>query len=128
MHSAKTSSFRSSGTQSSGKFMRIIKTYNDLLAEKEELTAQLSIQKAFIKQDVKALREELKPVTDMVGVIRKMGTKDKSNPALTFGVDVATDLFIKNTLLRKGGWLTRLIVPFLVKNLSTHWLARKSKP
>jgi hypothetical protein len=106
--------------------MRIIKTYEDLLAEKEELTAQLSIQKAFIKQDVKAIKEELKPASDIIGLFRKMGTKDKSNPAVVFGVDVATDLFIKNTLLRKGGWLTRLIVPFLVKNLSTHWLTPKT--
>jgi hypothetical protein len=108
--------------------MRTIKTYNDLLAEKEELTAQLAIQKAFIKQDVKALREELKPVHDAVGFIGKMMTKDTSNPAVTFGVDMATDLFIKNTLLRKGGWLTRLIVPFFVKNLSTHFLAGKKNP
>jgi len=108
--------------------MRTIETYDDLLAEKEELTAQLSIQKAFIKQDVKALREELKPVTEAVGFLRKMTTKNKSNPAVTFGVDIATDLLIKNTLLRKRGWLTRLVVPFFIKNLSTHFLVTKKTP
>jgi hypothetical protein len=108
--------------------MRIIKTYDDLLAEKEELTAQLLIQKAFIKQDVKALKEELRPATDVIGILGKMTHKNTSNPAIAFGVDVAGDLLLKNTLLRKRGWLTRLIVPFLVKNLSTHLLASKKKP
>jgi hypothetical protein len=108
--------------------MRTIETYNDLLAEKEELTALLSIQKEFIRRDVKNLREELKPVSEVVGVIGKITTKDKSNPALAFGVDLAGDLLIKNTLLRRGGWLTRMIVPFVFKNLSTHLLSAKKSP
>jgi hypothetical protein len=107
--------------------MRTIKTYGDLLAEKEELTALLSIQKEFIRQDVKNLREELKPVSHVVDVLGKITTKDKSNPALAFGVDLAGDLLIKNTLLRRGGWLTRLIVPFVFKNLSSHLLAAKTR-
>ncbi|HWA33154.1 MAG TPA: hypothetical protein VG737_03440, partial [Cyclobacteriaceae bacterium] len=75
--------------------------------------------------DVKNLREELRPVSHAVGLLGKLTTKDTSNPAVTFGVDVAGDLLIKNTLLRRGGWLSRLIVPFLVKNLSTHLLSPK---
>lgn len=107
--------------------MRTIETYEDLLAEKEELTALLSIQKEFIRQDVRNLREELKPVSQVLGVLGKMTTKGTSNPAVAFGVDLAGDLLIKNTLLRRGGWLTRLIVPFVVKNLSTHLLSAKEK-
>jgi hypothetical protein len=102
--------------------MRTIKTYDDLLAEKEELTAHLATQKAFIKQDILMLKEELKPATNVVSLLGKMVRKDKTNPAIALGVDIVGDLLIKNTLLRRGGWLTRLVIPFIAKNLSSHLL------
>jgi hypothetical protein len=108
--------------------MKTIRTYDDLLAEKESLEAQLAVQKAFIKQDIKTLQAELKPATQVVSLLGKMTTKDTSNPAVAFGVDIAGDFLIKNTLLRRAGWLSRLLVPFFMKNLSTHLLNGNKKP
>jgi hypothetical protein len=43
------------------------------------------------------------------------------------GVKAATDLFITKFVLGKADWVTRLAVPFVVRNYSTHLLADKGK-
>lgn len=106
--------------------MADIQTYMDLKAEKENLEASLRFHKRLIRADLAALREELRPLKHALSLIGKLTTKDKSNPAIVVGVDVAGDALIKKGVLKKSGWLTKLIVPFVVKNYVTHLLARKS--
>jgi hypothetical protein len=102
-----------------------IQTYKDLETEKQKLEATLRIQKDLIRNDIADLREEFRPVKEALRFVGKFTTKEKSNPAIALGVDVAGDAILKNGLLRKSGWLTRLIVPFLAKNYATHALADK---
>jgi hypothetical protein len=49
-----------------------------------------------------------------------MGTKDKSNPLLNATSDTLINLVVKKFLLAKTGWITRTIVPLLLKNYSSH--------
>jgi hypothetical protein len=102
-----------------------IETYKDLETEKQKLEAILRTQKAMIRRDVAELREEFRPVKEALKFVGKFTTRDKSNPAIALGVDVAGDALLKNGLLKKTGWLTRLIVPFLAKNYATHTIANK---
>ena len=108
------------------KCMTGIPTYKDLEAEKENLEASLRFHKRLIQADLAGLREELRPLKHALSLIGKLTTKDKSNPAIVVGVDLAGDALIKKGVLKKSGWLTKLIVPFVVKNYATHLLARKS--
>jgi hypothetical protein len=70
---------------------------------------------------------EFEPVNHVFGALGKMTKGDKSNPLVNMGLQLAGDLFIKNFVLAKAGWLTRLTVPFVMKNYSSHLIADKGK-
>ncbi|MBO9570628.1 MAG: hypothetical protein J7497_00215 [Chitinophagaceae bacterium] len=107
--------------------MSHIKTYADMCDEKKRLQALLEIQKKRVIDDWHGVKEELEPVRNVFGVVGKMARSDKSNPLLNLGLKVASELFIKNFVLSKAGWATRLAVPFVVKNYSSHLIAEKGK-
>jgi hypothetical protein len=100
-----------------------IKTYADLCEERERIKNLMVLQKQKIKDDWKDLREEFLPVKTALGVVGKMASADKSNPLLNAGLKVASDLFLRNFILAKAGWVTKFAVPFVVKNYSSHLLA-----
>ena len=97
-----------------------IRTYNDLLAEKERLKVLLQAQKAVIRQDVEEIKAELQPVKNAISMVVKFTTSDKSNPLLTGATETIIDLVVKRMILSRTGWLTKLVVPFLMKNVSSH--------
>jgi hypothetical protein len=102
-----------------------IKTYHDLLEEKQQLEVLLNAQKELIRYDFRELKAEFQPVIKTVGLAGKMFTKDKTNALLNTGADTLIDIIVKKVLLGKAGWITRTIVPFLIKNVSSHVIAEK---
>lgn len=97
-----------------------IRTYNDLLTEKERLKTLLQAQKQILRQDVEDIKVELQPVKNAISMVGKFTTRDKSNPLLTSATESVIDLVVKRMLLSRTGWLTKLVVPFLMKNVSSH--------
>ena len=73
-----------------------------------------------VNEDFKALGESLEPVRNAVSVAGKLFTRDESNILLNVGMGTLIDLLIKKLLLSKSGWLTRILVPFFLKNYSSH--------
>lgn len=102
--------------------MSKIRTYQDLLEEKKHLEVELLNKRELIRMDVADLKEEWRPVTDLLSGLGKMTTKGKTNPLLAIGIDIIGEVLVKNILLTRSGWITRLVVPFLAKNFSTHIL------
>jgi hypothetical protein len=102
-----------------------IKTYADLCEERDRVKSLLVVQRQKIKDDWEELKEEFLPVKNAFGVVGKMTHPDRSNPLLNAGLKVASDLFLKNFVLAKAGWVTKLAVPFVVKNYSSHLFAEK---
>ncbi len=99
--------------------MNKIKTYDDLLAEKLELESLLMAQKAIIRQDIVALKEELRPAAAVLKFVGKITARDRSNSLLNVGMSLATDVVLRNLVLAKSGWLTKLIIPFAAKTLGS---------
>jgi hypothetical protein len=66
-------------------------------------------------------------VNHALDTIGKIAKGDKSNPLVNMGLQLVGDMFIKNFVLAKAGWLTRLTVPFVMKNYSSHMIADKGK-
>jgi hypothetical protein len=93
------------------------------VAEKERLQLLLEVQKEIVNQDIAEIREQLKPVTSFLTFSGKLITRDGSNFALNAGAGTLIDLVVKKLLLSKAGWLTRRIVPFLLKNYSSHFIS-----
>jgi hypothetical protein len=100
-------------------------SYKELVEEKQKLEVLIHAQKELIRADVKALKVQLKPVTDLVDNVKKFTSRDSSNLLLNIGSDIAVNTLIKNLLLAKAGWLTRLVVPYLMKNFSSNFLAEQ---
>lgn len=104
-----------------------IKTYNDLLAEEQRLMTVLKSQEELIKEDLAGLKEKLKPVGKAFNVMQKMATRDHTGALANFGIDFSIDLFIRRMLLAKAGWFTKIVVPFVIKNYSSHFLSEEQR-
>ena len=97
-----------------------IKTYEDLLKEEQQLILQLKSHEVLIREDIAGIKESLKPAGKVFSVLNKMATRDHTGPLATFGIDFSIDLLIRKLLLAKAGWFTKIVIPFVVKNYSSH--------
>ena len=95
---------------------REINNYNDLLAEKARLKLLLQAQKELVRQDIRDIKEEFAPLKAAVSVVGKFTSRKKGNWLLTSAADKVIDLLVKKLILSRSGWLTKLAVPFLMKN------------
>lgn len=102
-----------------------IKTYTDLCDERERIKSLLEVQRQKVKVDWQDLKDEFLPVRNAFGVVGKFARPDRSNPIINAGLKVAGDLFLKHFILAKAGWATKLAVPFVVKNYTSHLLVDK---
>lgn len=96
------------------------RTYNELVAEQERLRELVRVQQLQIKEDLSEIREELEPVFHVGATLKKFLTHKSGDLLLNLGINLVTNGFIKKVILSKAGWLTRLIVPQLVKNYASH--------
>lgn len=97
-----------------------INTYEDLLEEQKRLQLLLHTQKQIIRQDVRNIKDELAPVKTAINYIGKFTTRDASNPLINGTVNTAIDLLIRKVILGRAGWITKLVVPFIIKNFASH--------
>ncbi len=102
-----------------------IKTYEDLLNEKQRLEILVQAQKQAIHYDIQEIKEKLIPVTNTLEVIKKFVTKDKTNLLLTIGSDLAINTLVKQFILSRAGWFARTIIPYFLKNYSSHFVAEQ---
>ena len=104
-----------------------IQTYHDLVEEKKRLEALLIVNKEQISTNWVEMKQEFEPVNNIIGFFGKLTTRDKSNPLVNMGIDVAGDLVLRKFLLARAGWATRLVIPYLVKNYSSNVLVDKGR-
>jgi hypothetical protein len=97
-----------------------INTYKELLAEKARLNALLVEQELQIKEDWHSIKADLKPAMLVSATIRKLLTRKAGITAAHLGVNLLADGLVKKVLLSKTGWITRWLIPFLIKNYASH--------
>lgn len=107
--------------------MNKIQTYDDLIEEKKRLEQLLIVQKEQISANWIEMKKEFQPVNNIISFFSKLTTRDKTNPLVNMGIDVAGDLVLRKIILAKTGWATRLVIPFLLKNYSSNVFAEKGK-
>ncbi|HUP13027.1 MAG TPA: hypothetical protein VM187_12460 [Niastella sp.] len=100
--------------------IRQINSYKELLEEKARLKMQLVEQELLIKEDWRSIKEDLKPAMLVGATLRKVFTRKAGITAAQLGINMLTDGFVKRVLLRKAGWLIRLVIPLLIKNYASH--------
>ncbi len=97
-----------------------IRTYDDLILEQQRLVSVLKIQEQVVKDDIAGVRKGLEPLGRTLQVVNKLATRDNTAPVMNFGLEMGIDLLIRRILLAKAGWFTKIVIPFLVKNYSSH--------
>lgn len=104
-----------------------IKTYEDLEEEKLRLLSLLKTQESFIRTDIAGLKENLKPFGTAVDTLNKMTTRDNRVPMFNLGIEMGIDLLVRKVLLARAGWFTKIVVPFLLKNYSSHIIGEEKR-
>jgi hypothetical protein len=104
-----------------------IRTYDDLVMEQQRLASLLKTQESTIKVDIAGVKEGLKPLGKAVDVVNKMATRDNTAPVLNFGMEMGIDLLIRRVILARAGWFTKIVIPFLVKNYSSHLIGEEKR-
>ena len=100
-----------------------IETYDDLLKERYRLEELLKSQKALIRNDITELKQDLQPAVKAISFLGKLLTRESNNLLLTGGINYLIDKLFKKIILSRSGWITRLLVPFFIKNYSSHVVA-----
>ena len=100
-----------------------IRTYDDMCEEKKRLEELIVFQKAQVRENWQGIKEELKPVSNAISFVGRMTHRDKTNPLINMGIDMAGDLLLRRGLLSKAGLVTRLTVPYIFKKVSSNLLS-----
>ena len=107
--------------------MSRIKNYADLEAEKLRLMALLKNHEEAIKADVVNVKEGLKPVSNALNMVNKMATRDNRVPVMNFGLEMGIDLLVRRVMLGRAGWFAKIVVPYLIKNYTSHFIGEEKK-
>ena len=99
--------------------MKKISNYRELVAERLRLEQELAVQKAEINGEVQEIKNRLKPVSGLLSFFNTDKNSSLKSTAMQVGANIGIDVLLRNTLLGKASWLTRLIVPFIAKKLSS---------
>jgi hypothetical protein len=97
-----------------------IRSYEDLEREEQLLEELLHTQKQLVQLDIQILKQELKPASLALKSFNKITTVDKNNLFLNEGANKVIDFVLNKFVLGHSGWITRFIVPFFLKNYSSH--------
>jgi len=99
---------------------RKIRSYEDLEREEQLLEELLHTQKQLVQLDIQVLKQQLKPATMALKFFNNITTVDKSNLLLNEGANKAIDFVLNKFILARSGWITKFIVPYFLKNYSSH--------
>lgn len=99
--------------------MTKINNYKELVAERQRIEQELSLQKAQINDEIQEIKDKLKPVTGILSFFNTSKKQSLKSTAMQAGANIGIDVLLRNTLLGKAGWISRLIVPFIAKKISS---------
>jgi hypothetical protein len=99
--------------------MTKISSYKELVIERQRIEQELALQKAQINEEIQEIKDKLKPVTGILSFFNTSKKQSLKSTAMQVGANIGIDVLLRNTLLGKAGWLSRLIVPFIAKKISS---------
>lgn len=102
------------------------KINNKQALEKERLRLQIELIAAeeALKDDLDWAREEVKPFGFLTKFFKGFQGKN-ADGLMERGIGFSIETILRSTLFAKSGWITKIIVPILIKNFSTGFVAGK---
>ena len=73
------------------------------------------------------MKEEFKPAFSAVSFLGSLVKRDSTNPLLGTAANTIIDGVLRKVVLARAGWIARFIIPMLVKNMSSHYIADHEK-
>jgi gas vesicle protein len=107
--------------------MSNIKTYEDLLAEEKRLQALLYSHRESIKDSLVATKASLNPFKAAINTVKGFFVRSKTSPLTKFGLDFGVDVIFRRFILKRAGWFTKIVLPFVVKNYSAYIVKERHK-
>ena len=104
-----------------------IDTYKDLVQEERRLKQRLRMQKAALREHYHALTDKLAPVERIAGMVKNATTPSVKNPLVNTGINLGIDMLLRGFYNSKVGWIPKLVLPFVLKNLSSNLVNKKGK-
>jgi hypothetical protein len=101
--------------------MNRIKNYDELVAHRRHLEANLKAQKTYLNAKVSRIKERFEPVSKVISFFN--GAKDNSrgkvllqtgSSLLKIGSTAGIDLLLQKRLA-KAGWFAKLVLPFVLR-------------
>jgi hypothetical protein len=99
--------------------MNKINNYQDLRAERRLSEIRIIEHKARINEDFHELKAKLEPFMYLLPVLSIFKKKEPNHPVLNAATSIGIDLVAGQTSFSKAGWLFRLVVPRLLKGISS---------
>lgn len=104
----------------------IITSHKELMEEKARLKAKLSQHKSAMHSSFDGIKEEFNPISQFRQKAKNVWSADASNPLIAMGIRKITDLVLKKGILRNAGFLPKLLVPLVVRKVSTYFVSKKA--
>lgn len=102
-----------------------IHTVDDLLAEKKRLANHIKYRKASISTSFDEIKDEINPFKNISGTAKTLLKSKTKIPFINQGIGAATQFLFRKIILRRAGWLPRLIFPYILKKVSAHVIGSK---
>ena len=102
-----------------------IKSYNDLVAEKERLKTHFHEQKLKMREEISGFKDTLNPLAGLKKNVGKFTSPDKSMGLMNTGISFALDLVLRKFILKKSNWFIKLAAPFFIKNFLSNLAAER---
>ena len=100
--------------------MNKINNYEDLILERKRLESDLAHSKMIITRELDEIKHKVEPITDVVSFFSpSKHPSGNNNKLLQAGADLGIELLVRQKLLSKAGWLTKLVLPFILKKVSS---------
>lgn len=100
-----------------------IQNLDDVRAERARLKNQIETSRMNLRHEFGVIKQELNPINQALGVVTDVFTTPRKG-LLSMGVGFGVDTVLKKVILARAGWLPRLVVPFLVKNVATNYISK----
>jgi|SRR5687768_16581149 len=101
--------------------MNKINNYEDLILERRRLESDLAHYKSVITGELDEIKHKMEPITDVVSFFTpsRNPTGSNSSRLIQAGANLGIELLVRQKLLSKAGWLTKLVLPFILKKVSS---------
>ena len=102
-----------------------IETKEDLVAERARLKNQVTISRLKLTNEFSILKEELQPARQIVGYAKNLLVNNGNRKSIVgMGLRFGVNALLKNTILYRASWLTRLVVPYIANNVVSNYVAK----